>query len=554
MKNLKLSATAIAVGAALTTFGSAAFAASNDGKATATNVAFADFTPVEYTTQGKPNVIVITMDDLGYGQLPYDETSFDPKTMENREQVATFKITPEKAIEAARNSTPTLRALMDDGVRLSQGYTAHAMSGPSRAAIMTARQPSRYGVYGNTDSQDGIPTSEFFLPELFQNYGYYTSCVGKWHLSKITNIEVPENMRTRDYHDNFTTYGDEPGQPQNRGFTYFYGFHPAGTAYYNSPALFENRQHIKAEGYISDQLTDAAIRTVNRAKAIEQPFMLYLAYNAPHLPNDAPAPDVYQSKFNTGSQTADNYYAAVYSVDQGVKRLLDQLEANGQLDNTLIFFTSDNGAVIDGPLPLNGAQSGYKSLTEPGGVHTPMFMYWKGKLKTGNYDKLVSAMDFYPTALDAAGIPIPEDLKLDGVSLLPYVNGKEKGNPHDALVWLTSYSHWFDVRNIPFWDNYHKYVRHESDDYPHNPNTENLSQFTYSVRTNDYQLIYTAEDDATRLYDLRDLMLKKELSAEKPQVVKELKKIALDRLNESIPPLMPINQPKYQKIVDALSK
>lgn len=547
----------LAVGAAMVSmaaFSGSALAGDND-KATATNVAFADFTPVEYTTKEKPNIIVLTMDDLGYGQIPYDESSFDPATMENREQVATFKIDVDKAIEAARNSTPTLRSLMDDGVRLTQGYVAHAMSGPSRAAIMTARSPSRYGVYGNTDSQDGIPTDEVFLPELFQNFGYYTACVGKWHLSRITNIPVPEEQQTRDYHDNFVTYGDEPGQPQNRGFTYFFGFHPAGTAYYNSPALFENREHVKAEGYISDQLTDAAIKVVNRAAATEQPFMLYLAYNAPHLPNDAPAPEVYQSKFDTGSKTADNFYAAVYSVDQGVKRLLEQLEKNGQLDNTLIFFTADNGAVIDGPLPLNGAQRGYKSLTYPGGVHTPMFVSWPGHLKAGDYDKLVSAMDFYPTALDAAGIPIPEELKgkLDGVSLLPYLNGENTGNPHESLVWLTSFSHWFDERNIPFWDNYHKYVRFESDDYPNNPNTENLSEFTYSVRTNDYQMIYTAENDQLELYALDDLMCKNELSAQKPEVVEQLKQIARERLNESKPPIMEINQPKYQKIVDALA-
>ena len=553
MNNCKKLALNTALAASIAAMASPSFAGAND-KATATNVAFADFTPIEYSTQGKPNVIVLTMDDLGYGQIPYDESSFDPKSMENREVVDTYRISVDKAIEAARNSTPTLRTLMDDGVRLTQGYVAHAMSGPSRAAIMTARSPSRYGVYGNTDSQDGIPTDELFLPELFQNFGYYTACVGKWHLSKITNIPVPEDQQTRDYHDNFVTYGDEPGQPQNRGFTYFMGFHPAGTAYYNSPALFENRTHIKAEGYISDQLTDAAIKAVDTAKATNQPFMLYLAYNAPHLPNDAPAPDVYQSKFNTGSPTADNFYAAIYSVDQGVKRLLERLEENGQLDNTMIFFTADNGAVIDGPLPLNGNQAGYKSLTYPGGVHTPMFVYWKGHLESGSYDKLVSAMDFYPTALDAAGIPIPEDLKLDGVSLLPYLTGENKGNLHESLVWLTSFSHWFDTRNIPFWDNYHKYVRYESDYYPHNPNTENLSEFTYTVRTNDYQLIYTAEDNALRLYDLRDLQLKNDLTFDKPEVVEQLKQIARDRLAESKPPLMDINQPKYEKIVKALAE
>lgn len=203
-------------------------------KATKTNVAFSDFTPTEYSTKGKPNIIVLTMDDLGYGQLPFDKGSFDPKTMKNREVVDTYKIGIDKAIEAAQKSTPTLLSLMDEGVRFTNGYVAHGVSGPSRAAIMTGQAPARFGVYSNTDAQDGIPLTETFLPELFQNHGYYTAAVGKWHLSKISNVPVPEDKQTRDYHDNFTTFSAEEWQPQNRGFDYFMGFHAAGTAYYNS--------------------------------------------------------------------------------------------------------------------------------------------------------------------------------------------------------------------------------------------------------------------------------------------------------------------------------
>lgn len=220
-------------------------------KATKTNVAFSDFTPTEYSTKGKPNIIVLTMDDLGYGQLPFDKGSFDPKTMENREVVDTYKIGIDKAIEAAQKSTPTLLSLMDEGVRFTNGYVAHGVSDPSRAAIMTGRAPARFGVYSNTDAQDGIPLTETFLPELFQNHGYYTAAVGKWHLSKISNVPVPEDKQTRDYHDNFTTFSAEEWQPQNRGFDYFMGFHAAGTAYYNSPSLFKNRERVPAKGYIS---------------------------------------------------------------------------------------------------------------------------------------------------------------------------------------------------------------------------------------------------------------------------------------------------------------
>lgn len=109
-------------------------------------------------------------------------------------------------------------------------------------------------------------------------------------LIKISNVGVPEEKQTRDYHDNFTTFSAEEWQPQNRGFNYFMGYHASGVSLYNSPSLFRNRENIKAEGYISDQLTDEAIGVIDRASKLEQPFMIYLAYSAPHLPNDQPAP------------------------------------------------------------------------------------------------------------------------------------------------------------------------------------------------------------------------------------------------------------------------
>ncbi|MGL5397043.1 MAG: sulfatase-like hydrolase/transferase [Shewanella sp.] len=523
--------------------------------ATKTNVAFADFIPTEYSTQDKPNIIVLTVDDLGYGQMPFDESSFNPEALKNRPVVDTYKIGIDKAIEAAKKSTPTLLGLMNDGVRFTNGYVAHGVSGPSRAAIMTARAPARFGVYNNSDAQDGIPLTETFMSELFQNHGYYTAAVGKWHLSKISNVPVPEEKQTRDYHDNYRTYSAEEWQPQNRGFDYFMGYHSAGVAWYNSPSLFINRQPVEAKGYISDQLTDEAIGVANRAKMLEQPFMLYLAYSAPHLPNDVAAPSEYQSKFNTGSPTADNFYASVYSVDQGVKRILETLRKNGQLDNTIILFTSDNGAVIDGPLPLNGNQKGFKGqMTAPGGVHTPMFMWWNGKLKNGKFDKLVSAMDFFPTALDAAKISIPSTLKLDGHSLLPYVTGKKEGTIHDNLVWLGSYVHWWDEQNIPFWDNYHKFVRHESDEYPKNPYTEDLSQFSYAVRNNEYALIYNYEDKQLGLYALNDLQLKHNLAKDKPEIVKQMQGSMKEFVSNSHPPLNKVNQEKFDNVTKTLNK
>lgn len=525
---------------------------SGDLKATKTNVAFSNIEINQYTTKNKPNIIILTVDDLGYGQMDFDKRSFNKGYLQDRNVVDTYKISVDKAIEAAKKSTPTLKKLIGQGVKITNGYVAHGVSGPSRAAIMTGRAPARFGIYSNTDAQNGVPLAEKFLPELFQNHGYYTAAIGKWHLSKISNVAVTKDKQTRDYSDNFTTYSGEAWQPQNRGFDYFMGFHAAGTAYYNSPSLFRNRENIPAKGYITDQFTNEAIGVVNRAKAIGEPFMLYLAYNAPHLPNDAPAPSQYQNKFNTGSATANNFYSSVYAVDQGVKRLLEQLKANGQYKNTLILFTSDNGAVIDGPLPLNGDQKGYKSQTFTGGTHTPMFAWWNGRLHKGGkeFTKLTSAMDFYPTALDAAGIKRPTNL--DGTSLLPYIKGENKANPHQSLVWITSYSHWFDEKNIPFWNGYHKYVRGQSDDYPFNPNTEDLSQFSWTVRNDNYSLTYTFEDKKLALYALGDLRQAHNIARAHPDVVKALTANLLTFVKESKRPNSKINQKKYDNIMATL--
>lgn len=545
-------ALAVSLGIATVSSINVAMASENvNKKATATNVAFKNIEFKTYSTKGKPNIIIFTVDDLGYGQLDYDEASFNPKSMKEREVVSTYDITIEKAIEAAKSSTPTMNQLMKEGVKLTNGYVAHGVSGPSRAAILTGRYPARYGIYSNIDAEDGVALNETLLPELFQNHGYYTAAIGKWHVSKISSIEAPKKGQTRDYHDNFIQFSDEDYQPQNRGIDYFMGFHSHGTAFYDSPALFKNRELVTAEGYSSDQFTNEAIGVVNRANMLNEPFMLYLAYNAPHLPNDDPAPIQYQEKFNTGSQTADNFYASVYSVDQGLKRILNQLKENKQYDNTLILFTSDNGAVIDGPLPLNGDQFGYKGQTSPGGTHTPMWAWFGGRFHTGqDYNKLISAMDFFPTALDAAGITLPDNL--DGVSLLPYLEGRKKGNPHEYLTWMTTHLHHFDEKNIPFWNGYHAYVRGESDTYPHNPYTEKFSKFVWTVRSNDYTLTYNQEDKELGLYSSIDSHYENNIAKNNHKIVGKMTDVMREYISSSMPPNNEITIPKFEEITPSL--
>ncbi|MDU8924388.1 sulfatase-like hydrolase/transferase [Pasteurellaceae bacterium LIM206] len=548
---LKRTALSVLVAGTLAATATAATAANVKDKGTATNVAFnKSFEPTEYTLKGKPNIILISMDDLGYGQLNYDEKAFNKDVLKDQVVPERYQVTLDKAIEAARKSTPTLHALQESGVELTQGFVAHGVSGPSRAAMMTSRFPSRYGIYSNDDAQDGISADETYLAELLQDYGYETSAIGKWHLCRITNVPVPEDKQTRDYHDNFTTYCDEPFQPQKRGFDYFFGFHASGVSYYNSPSLFENRERAAAEGYVTDQFTDKAIQRLKEAG--DKPVFIYLAYNAPHIPLEQPAPEKYQI-FNTGNSEVDNYYASVYAVDQNVKRILEELKKEGKDKNTLIMFTSDNGAVIDSPMPMNGQFKGFKGETQQGGVHTPMFINWPAQFGHEVYNQMVSATDFMPTALAAAGIPVPKKLadKLDGVNLLPYLKGENKGEPHKYLFWAQPKAFHWDTVNIPFWHNYDKYVTGQSDDYPDNPYMEKLSKFTWTVRDKDWVLHYYIGDGKLTLYKADDLQEKNELSAKYPDVVKRLKAETNKFLLSASKPNTENNVPKYQDLLKA---
>ncbi|SMB79978.1 uncharacterized sulfatase [Pasteurella testudinis DSM 23072] len=549
---LKRSKLSVMIAATLaTSITGAVQAADVKDKGTATNVAFNQaFTPTEYTLKDKPTIILVSVDDLGYGQLNYDEAAFNREILKDNAIPERYQVALDKAIEAAKSSTPTLKQLQDNGVKLTQGFVAHGVSGPSRASMMTSRFPARYGIYSNDDAQDGISTDETFLAELLQNHGYETSAIGKWHLCRITNVPIPKEQQTRDYHDNFTTYCDEPFQPQNRGFDYFYGFHGSGASYYNSPSLFENRERIAATGYITDELTD---KTIQRLRAAgDKPAFIYLAYNAPHIPLEQDAPQKYQI-FNTGNHEVDNYYASVYAVDQGIKRILDELKAQGKDKNTLIFFTSDNGAVIDSPQPMNGIFKGYKGETQQGGVHTAMFLNWPDRFDGKVYDKMVSATDFMPTALGAAGIPIPEKLEktLDGKNLLPFLDGKDSSEPHQYLFWAQPKAFHWDPINIPFWHNYDKYVTGKSDDYPKNPYMEKLSKFTWTVRDNEWTLHYYIGDEKLELFKTSDVGETKELSKDNPEVVKRLKGKMNEYLLAAKKPNTENNLPKYQNLLKA---
>ncbi|WP_243748801.1 sulfatase family protein [Pseudomaricurvus alcaniphilus] len=351
----------------------------------------------------RPNIVVILADDLGYGDLGYTGST--------------------------EISTPNIDSLAKNGVVFTNGYVTHPYCGPSRAGLLTGRYQARFGMEINAahspdDPYMGLPVDQKTFATRLQQVGYRTAVVGKWHLGS---------------HPNF--------HPNNRGFDYFFGFLPGGHDYfpesvkvssepYNVP-LARNGKPAQLNEYLTTALSrDAA----NFVLSTQEPFMLYVAYNAPHEPLQATEQDLakYQHIEDVNRRT---YAAMVDSMDQGVGRIIDALKQSGKFENTLVFFLSDNGGVYpESWMPNSNWASnkpfrrGKVSLTE-GGVHVPFIAHWPAGIGSqGNFDGLVSSLDIAATALALAGAD-GDDANLDGVNLVPFVTGKNPQSPHRALFW-----------------------------------------------------------------------------------------------------------------------
>ncbi|WP_255875931.1 sulfatase family protein [Microbulbifer elongatus] len=364
----------------------------------------------------KPNILLILADDLGYA-----DTGF----------------TGAKDIK-----TPNLDQLAKAGVVMNNGYVTHPYCGPSRAGLLVGRHQARFGAESNNtyspfDNYMGLPVSEKTFAKRLQEVGYRTGIVGKWHLGAAP-----------------------PFHPNNRGFDHFYGFLSGGRAYFpegtSNKVPLENSKgqndYMANEGgylplvrnggagelteYLTTALSRDAARFVTESK---DPFFLFLSYNAPHAPLEAPEETI--KKYQAIEDPERRIYAAMIDeMDAGIGMVVDALKASGKYDNTLIFFLSDNGGVYpeywmpDSDWADNTPfRRGKVSLLE-GGVHVPFFLHWPQKLKPGEFDGLVSALDIAATALALGNAPVQEKA-LDGVNLIPYLTGERQGSPHKALFW-----------------------------------------------------------------------------------------------------------------------
>ena len=338
----------------------------------------------------KPNIIVILADDMGYADAGFNGCKDIP--------------------------TPHLDSIAKNGIRFSAGYVSAPQCAPSRAALLMGVDQNRIGCENNNVTDiAGLSEGTTFADHM-RAAGYRTGMVGKWHL------------------------GTEPGQqPLDRGFDEYFGFLRGSSWFLPRPGhqsiaqILEGRKPVPVGGYLTDVFGDRAVRFITEHKT--KPFFLYLAFNAPHAPYEAPAEEI--AKFAHIENNKRRTYAAMVSImDRNIGRVLAALKTADCEKNTLVVFLSDNGGPDDG-YSNNTPLHGWKGDTFEGGIRVPFVMQWPGTIKSGQtVDVPVSSLDLLPTALAMAGQPVPPSL--DGKNLLPALRG-ESAFPARALAWRFVY-------------------------------------------------------------------------------------------------------------------
>lgn len=348
----------------------------------------------------QPNIILIYSDDHGWADLGAQGVDKDIRT-------------------------PNLDQLAKDGVRFNRGYVSAPQCVPSRAGVMTGRYQQKFGVEDN--GKGPLPLAEVTIAERLKSAGYVTGQVGKWHLDS-GGKKGEKAVRLMKEH-----------MPHGQGFDEY--FRGELKQFYASHDLqgkpFADAPHLVADSRFRVVVqTEAALSFLDRRVAKpDQPFFLYLAWYAPHVPLESPEPWFSQTPANLPKERRQAL-SMIAAMDEGLGQLRAKLKAMNQEENTLIFFIGDNGAplgaVWDGS--INVPMVGQKGMLAEGGIRTPFLAAWPSKIPAGMvYDKPVINLDVAATAVALAGLP--KDPILDGTNLLPYLLGKNQDAPHERLFW-----------------------------------------------------------------------------------------------------------------------
>ena len=382
----------------------------------------------ESKLEEKPNIILILVDDLGYGDL----SSYGAKDLQ----------------------TPNLDSLVASGIRFDNFYANCPVCSPTRASVLTGQYPDMVGVPGvirtHPHANFGYLASHaVMLPEVLKRAGYNTAIIGKWHLGLET-----------------------PNTPNERGFDHFHGFLGDMMDDYYSHRRHDinymrlNDKEIDPEGHATDLFTEWSIDYIKNRAKLKQPFFLYLSYNAPHTPIQPPEEWLARVKEREGDieEKRAKLVALIEHLDDGIGKVLQALSELGLTDNTLIIFTSDNGGQINVGAS-NGALRGGKGEMYEGGIREPMFAVWPGQIEPGSHSSRVAlTMDLFPTICETARADFSHEI--GGRSILPAMLGephteederflfwvrREGGPDYGAQAcYAARYGDWKLLQNTPF--------------------------------------------------------------------------------------------------------
>ena len=351
------------------------------------------------SSRSKPNVVLIIMDDMGYGDIG--------------------------SYGAPDARTPNIDRLAREGIRLTNAYANGPNCTPTRASLITGRYQQRVGLewpLGSSEQERGLPVTGRSLPALLRSNGYDTGLIGKWHLG----------------------FKPEFG-PNAHGFDEFFGFLSGAVDYYShrrgdgTPDLFENTTPIEVPDYLTDEITRRSVRFIDNHAA--KPFFLEVAYNATHWPfqppnhrptdpHAVPRPNeqgdmrLYQGPEDAEPASRRDYVRMLERADDGVGAILAALARHGLARNTLVIFTNDNGGEW---LSRNAPFSHRKSTLWEGGIRVPLLLRWPGHLPPGKTSLQVAiTMDLTASIIAVTKTGIPSEQSFDGINLIPNLTGASR--------------------------------------------------------------------------------------------------------------------------------
>jgi arylsulfatase A-like enzyme len=409
-------------------------------------------------TKRTPNFLILIADDLGWRDIGYHDSDI---------------------------RTPHLDRLAGGGVRLERHYVCPTCS-PTRAGILTGRNPSRFGIHGPIAerSKQALPDDAATLAKVLRSQGYATALMGKWHLGLRPEVG-----------------------PRHYGFQQSYGYLHGQLDQYThrykngDRTWHRNDVFVDEKGHATDLIADEAVRFIQTKRT--SPFFLYVAFSVPHHPvqEEAKWLEPYAKSIKDPSRRL--YAASVTHMDAAIGRIVEALTKAGQLENTVIHFTSDNGGQRDyrskteyegkhGPYPTLGDNRplrGWKGELYEGGIRVPALVSWSKQFPKAAVEQTTSYLDVFPTFADLAGVRVDPAWKLEGRSLRPLLTGTAKAPAETTLYW----------------------------------NTGRQS----AIRHGDWKLIVTRRGkERTELFNLADDPAeKKDVAAEKPGQVEAMRKL-----------------------------